>query len=335
MGAWGSAAWDNDLAADWFGELFGATKLARRVEKTLKHSDIEEYAPEIRAAAYMLVALGRNYVWPVEDFDRHLRLAISKLEVIRGLADYEGEPSINAEIAILRSRLEDPHSLGTKSSDEEEQRKAAEALRNLSDPSAAVRLKAAKWLSKQASAAPPHVGESWLGTTATTAPLVAALRDPDPQVAEEAILAIGEIARRYFRDDNAYPGVVRLLRSKRPLTRARAAQAAAALRGERCLDDVLPLLRSRDAPVRQKVLLALATFAEWAMAAERRERMLEAVRPLLKDRDATVRGSAARLLGMAGNRTLLPKLKQALKAEKDDLGREALERAVERIEQMP
>ena len=44
MGAWGSAPWDNDLAADWFAELVGDTGLAERVEQTLKHRDLEEYA---------------------------------------------------------------------------------------------------------------------------------------------------------------------------------------------------------------------------------------------------------------------------------------------------
>jgi len=108
MGAWGTAAWDNDDAADWFGDLFAATKLAQRVEKALKTRDVEEYAGKIRAAAYMLVALGRVYIWPVDDLDRHLRLAIEKLEAISQLDDYQGDESIAAEIAELRSRLQPP-----------------------------------------------------------------------------------------------------------------------------------------------------------------------------------------------------------------------------------
>lgn len=108
MGAWGTAAWDNDDAADWFGELFTSTKLAQRVEKALKTKDVEEYAGKIRAAAYMLVVLGRVYIWPVEDLDRHLRLAIEKLEAISKLEDYQGDAHIAAEIAELRSRLLPP-----------------------------------------------------------------------------------------------------------------------------------------------------------------------------------------------------------------------------------
>jgi hypothetical protein len=106
MGAWGTAAWDNDDAADWFGDLFAATKLAARVEKTLNTKDVEEYAGQIRAAAFVLLALGRVYIWPIDHLDRHLRLAIEKLEAISKLEDYEGEESIAAEIAELRSRLQ-------------------------------------------------------------------------------------------------------------------------------------------------------------------------------------------------------------------------------------
>ena len=108
MGAWGTAAWDNDDAADWFGDLFDDTKLAQRVEKALKTKDIEENSGKIRAAAYMLVALGRVYIWPVDDLDRHLKLAIEKLEAISKLDEYEGDESIAAEIVELRSRLRRP-----------------------------------------------------------------------------------------------------------------------------------------------------------------------------------------------------------------------------------
>lgn len=112
MGAWGVAAWDNDGAADWFGELFGATKLAAKVEKTLKKKDIEEYHEEIRAAAHVVLALGRVYVWPIDDLERHLKLAIEKLEAIKELEEYQETPAfveaIEAEVAELRSRLQPP-----------------------------------------------------------------------------------------------------------------------------------------------------------------------------------------------------------------------------------
>jgi hypothetical protein len=111
MSAWAAAAWDNDSAADWFGDMFDATGLAKYVEETLER-DVQEYHDEIRAAAYMVVALGRVYIWPINDLDDHLALAISKLEEIRALEIYQEAPdfmkAIDEEIAVLRSRLKKP-----------------------------------------------------------------------------------------------------------------------------------------------------------------------------------------------------------------------------------
>ena len=111
MGAWATAAWDNDGAADWFGDMFDATGLASYVEETLQR-DVEEYYEEVRAAAYMLVALGRVYIWPIDDLDNHLALAIAKLEEVKALEEYQEVPdlvkAIDEEIAVLKSRLKKP-----------------------------------------------------------------------------------------------------------------------------------------------------------------------------------------------------------------------------------
>lgn len=111
MGAWAMAAWDNDGAADWFGEMFDTTGLAKYVEETLER-DAEEFHEEIRAAAFMLVALGRVYIWPIDDLDNHLALAISKLEEIKALEIYREVPdfvkAMDEEIAVMRLRLQKP-----------------------------------------------------------------------------------------------------------------------------------------------------------------------------------------------------------------------------------
>ena len=108
MGAWATAAWDNDGAADWFGDMFESTGLAEYVQKTLER-DVDDYHEEIRAATYLLVALGRVYIWPINDLDDHLTLAISKLEEVKALPIYQEAPefvdAINEEIDVLKSRL--------------------------------------------------------------------------------------------------------------------------------------------------------------------------------------------------------------------------------------
>ena len=81
MGAWGELPWDNDAAADWFGDLMDKTRLAQEVERTLK-LDVEDSYEEIRAAASVLLFLGRVYIWPVHDLDRHLTLAADRLEEV-------------------------------------------------------------------------------------------------------------------------------------------------------------------------------------------------------------------------------------------------------------
>lgn len=111
MGAWGKLPWDNDGAADWFGDLFDKTKLAKEVEDTLK-LDAQDSHEEIRAAASVLLFLGRVYIWPIHDLDRHLALAadrldeVSRVDVIAESPEFVEE--IRGEIQELRSRIKKP-----------------------------------------------------------------------------------------------------------------------------------------------------------------------------------------------------------------------------------
>lgn len=60
MGAWGTAAWDNDAAADWFADFFGDLDLNGKIKKAFESEDGHN---EIRAACFILGSLGRVYVW--------------------------------------------------------------------------------------------------------------------------------------------------------------------------------------------------------------------------------------------------------------------------------
>jgi uncharacterized protein DUF4259 len=108
MGAWGTKPWDNDDAADWFQILMDKTELPKYVEEALQFN-IEDGlgdAGAVRAAAAVLVLLGHTFVWPIDDLDRHLELAASRLEAIlqKGYGG-SAEESIRAEIDVLRSRI--------------------------------------------------------------------------------------------------------------------------------------------------------------------------------------------------------------------------------------
>ena len=111
MGDWGTMPWDNDGAADWFDNLFNKTKLAKHVEDTLK-LDASNNHEEIRAAASVLLFLGRTYIWPVHELDGHLTLAADKLEQISRLEVITESPElaeeIRAEAEELRRRIKEP-----------------------------------------------------------------------------------------------------------------------------------------------------------------------------------------------------------------------------------
>jgi len=111
MGAWGYLPWDNDSAADWYGDLLDETKVADKVEATLK-LDVTDHYEEIRAAAGMVVMLGQVYIWPIDKLDAHLALAASKLEEILTLGEIQESPelteTIRGEIQELRSRIKTP-----------------------------------------------------------------------------------------------------------------------------------------------------------------------------------------------------------------------------------
>lgn len=207
-----------------------------------------------------------------------------------------------------------------------------EALRAISDPDPAVRLRAAKWIAKQTLGETSNEVEAWIANAAAMTPIIAALDDSDPRVAENAVIAVALATQRYFKDRRAYPGVLRLLKSKRALTRMWAVEAARWLRGKGCLDDVLPLLDDKAKNVRHKVLVVITSAAGGKLDPQMRERLLVAVRPILKDHDWVLRRGAASALGVVGDRSQLDELKRALKNERNRFAREYMGIAIERIE---
>jgi hypothetical protein len=110
MGAWATGAYSNDGAAHWFDQMFVSTGLATYVEKTLR-LDAAERHQEVRAAAYVMVCLGRGYIWPANLLEEHLTLAISKLQEIKTMYQekgwQEGAEEVSNEIAVLSSHRHD------------------------------------------------------------------------------------------------------------------------------------------------------------------------------------------------------------------------------------
>ena len=107
MGMWDVRPWDNDQAADWFGDLMDRTQLRQEWLKGIKADPVED--PEVvRAAAALFVMLGRVYVWPIKTFDKDLELTIARLSAVVAAGEFAEPPELAAaieqELTELKSR---------------------------------------------------------------------------------------------------------------------------------------------------------------------------------------------------------------------------------------
>ncbi len=314
MGSWRFEPWEDDLAADWLHSLFAQTRLAERVEKTLRKQDVAEYWPEIRAAAHVITVLGD--VWPPELLKPHHELAIEQLEAVKHTPEFEGDDymasEIDAQIAVLHARLQERASEDSLDGETRIPPKSdpAKALRDVTDPDPQVRKAGAMWIGKHAYGGAHRWTEAWLADPRTTEALLPLLDDPDPEVAEQAITAIRGIMGRHYQDPRVFPGAVRLMQSDRVNTRQAAALVAMQLDGEACLDDLLRLFKDPIKSVRSNVIQETAHHCD-TWSAEARARLREAALVALEDRTADVRYSGAFLLTAVGGRGDLPAIRKA------------------------
>jgi HEAT repeat protein len=221
-----------------------------------------------------------------------------------------------------------------------------QALRNLNDPDPDVRYQAAKWIARQARRETSNLIEFWLANKRATGALTKALGDTDERVVEEAAVAINHTTSRYFADARAFPALLRLLKSKRPLTRISAVSAAAPLGGEKSIQHVLPLLEDPVGSVRFAAVVALHSLTElatkpWApnhvlplggpASAQGLTRIVAAIVPCLQDKNVEVRARAAVALGSFGDESVLEMLEKASRRERRNPAKDSLKDAVERL----
>ncbi len=107
MGMWAFNPWDNDQAADWYGDFMESTKFREAWLRGINENPVEE--PDVvRAAAALFVMLGRVYVWPIEAYDEDLEHSIAALEKVSNCEEYaessELLEAIAVEIAELKTR---------------------------------------------------------------------------------------------------------------------------------------------------------------------------------------------------------------------------------------
>ncbi len=108
MGMWDFEAWDNDSAADWFGNLMDATNLREHWLSGIQ-GDAEDDYEEVRAAVWLFAQLGRTYIWPIDHLDADLELAISAAETLLANQWLQEEvpeflEKVKSELTELQSR---------------------------------------------------------------------------------------------------------------------------------------------------------------------------------------------------------------------------------------
>ena len=105
---WDYKPWDNDGAADWYGDLMDNTKLRDTWLEGIKEDPID--SPDVvRAAAGLFIMLGRVYIWPIDNYHSDLELTISQLGKVAENEEYKEVPElieiISGELNELESRL--------------------------------------------------------------------------------------------------------------------------------------------------------------------------------------------------------------------------------------
>jgi len=104
---WALAPWDNDEAADWYGDFMKQTKFREAWLEGIS-ADPGDSPGVVRAAGALFLMLGRVYVWPIETLGDDLERAISALSLITQCDEYKESPElieqIELEIGELKSR---------------------------------------------------------------------------------------------------------------------------------------------------------------------------------------------------------------------------------------
>lgn len=102
---WDIKPWDNDGAADWFGDLMDETDI-RKAWLNGINEDPEENPDIVRAAASLFIFLGRQYIWPIDHYDADLERAIAQLSRVKSNEMYQEVEGLQELIAREIQELE-------------------------------------------------------------------------------------------------------------------------------------------------------------------------------------------------------------------------------------
>ena len=107
---WGDKPWDNDRAADWFANLMHLTNFPDKIRETLlvcEQEDIDgENSALLRAAVYCILQFCRPYIWPIDDLNNDLDLAIKATHKILSDRSYCFSEEVTIQIQAELKELE-------------------------------------------------------------------------------------------------------------------------------------------------------------------------------------------------------------------------------------
>ncbi|WP_158629135.1 HEAT repeat domain-containing protein [Corallococcus sp. AB030] len=199
-------------------------------------------------------------------------------------------------------------------------------VKGLQAKDVATRRTAAKAIANEALEEGSRARAVWLKDPRTTHALTQALEDEDPQVVEQVITALSNIAELYLADFRAYPAVLRLLESKRQVTRRYAVSAAWALAGFDASESVIPRFQDKVEAVRSAAVVGPAVLAsERKVPAAAKKLLREPLVEALKDESSTVRMRASNSLRVLGDDSVIEALRAAAAVETSAVTREVLE----------
>ena len=90
MGAWGTKAWENDAALNWYDQVMEQANLVGLIDETLA-SDVRENCEEIRAAASILWMLNEPEIWAAGIYQQFVNRAVTQYKEILSSGVYQNE----------------------------------------------------------------------------------------------------------------------------------------------------------------------------------------------------------------------------------------------------
>jgi hypothetical protein len=114
MGTWNWMPWENDEAADRYGDLMDETGLRDKWLRAM-NADMSDSFDTVRAATGLFIMLGRVFIWPIDNYDEDLELAISKSQQLLQTPEYQEAPEL---LAIIQGEVQELKSRRTPEQDE-------------------------------------------------------------------------------------------------------------------------------------------------------------------------------------------------------------------------